>query len=143
MMVAIFAQADELSAFQRGVREQFAKHGSPRDFLILWGSLIAFVILCRVIWRLQQRITGGDSRRDPRRLFTQTVKRLKLPPAERRCLSAVVRSANVDEPTSVLLSLRLFDEASDAWRKRRASNASNRDREEHLLTSLRQNLFPP
>ncbi len=142
MTNALLAQADRLDDFQRAVREQFAKSGSLGDFLILWSVLIAFVIFCRVLWRLQQRITGGVERNDPRKLFTHTLKRLGLTPAERRCLHAVARAAALDHPTAMLLGPALFDQASNAWRGRRAAPISNRDREEHLLTGLRQNLFP-
>lgn len=142
MKFSLLAQVDELSTFQRAVREQFAKHGTLQDFLILWGSLIAFVVFCRVLWRLQQRITGGVDRNDPRKLFTQIVKRLQLTPPERRCLYSVARTADLDHPTAILLSPLLFDEASTNWRKRRAVSVSTRDREERVIAGLRRNLFP-
>lgn len=142
-MKAFFvAQVDELSEFQRAVRRQFESSGSFQDFLVLWGSILAFVIGCRVLWRFQQRITGGAAPSNPKKLFATTLQRLGLGAAEKRLLHTIARAANLSHPTSLLLSPALFDRAVAAWRERGGTSFSGRRRQDPILATLRENLFP-
>lgn len=142
MTIPFLAEMYSLEVFQRAVRDQFAKGGSLRDFLILWCTIIAFVILCRGLWRLQRRITGAVQPNDPRRLFENALKRLGLSAADKRRLRSMARDTDVEHPTALLLSPALFDRAAEVWRARHGSARAGEDREGTMLASLKGNLFP-
>ena len=143
MNMLILATPSELGPVQQAMRDQFQKGGSLRDVLLGFGTVLAVVVVAWGLTRRQQRAASLKTADDPWSVFHDLARRLGLPHPQFRMLVSVCDTVKPVHPLALMLSSRLFDNAAEVWRDKRANQGRPPSTEElRDLTCVRSALFP-
>jgi hypothetical protein len=108
--------------------------------VILIIALVACVIvLAQLLSRLQQ-LKSRPRRPHPMALFRRVQNKLGLSPADRWCLWWLARVLNIENPTALLISARLYDQAVYRYCTSRGW-ICNRARAAPRFAAIRQRVF--
>ncbi|MBI4717823.1 MAG: hypothetical protein HY763_08475 [Planctomycetes bacterium] len=125
-MKGVLAQAARLADFQRAVRNQFAEGGTVLDVVAIAGFLAAIVLLVYYFDRRQQRGRQPVQPNRPFDLYRDLVRRIPLTVAQREFLTGLAKDLRLPQPTVILLSPALYDQAVAQWQARPAHAAPSR-----------------
>jgi hypothetical protein len=134
-MMAVLIQSSPID----GVRERFTEGGSYTELMLALVVIAAFFVLSAVIQRVQQRGWRHRANADPYGLFRKTIRHLRLPVIERDVLMRMSRDLNLHDPTTLLLSPRLFRDRSAEWLTGNSGDLGDRDQQ--VLRNLTTSLF--
>lgn len=108
-MTHFLAQAvnDRSREFFRGLQDAVSNTYDPQQAAIFWGSALAFVIVIAIVAR---QCTRRETQviQPKKDYLTFAVDLLGLSEEDRRCLMAVARAAELDEPAAMLLTPQNF-----------------------------------
>jgi len=136
-MPFILAQSEQLTDFQRAVRDEISEGGSISAFVLAIAAILLLLLLVYVAVRCQRWMAAAkETRNTPKRLFAALLDKLQLDRDEREWLTQAATAAGLRHPTVLLLSEQLFDE--------QAASRSGQSRPGKALdlAPLRRRLFP-
>jgi hypothetical protein len=133
------AALPDVSEFSSSISDHFQKGGSGTAVLLVILGIIAFVAIVYMITRRQERAQNPAMRNDPHLLFSRLLDRLRIPAAQKEALTVMTRDLRIAQPTTILISDRLFDDASGRWIEQHPGASSARRRE--AILAARSALF--
>lgn len=136
------AQTGGLSPAQRAVRDHFQQGGSFSGTVIVVSVLLIALVLLYLAGRREQR-NRRQSAEAPQRLFLSVVLQLPLERRQRQALLSLARDLRLANPTTILLSREMFDQAVVDWLQFHAAarRTSERAHLRELLAQCRAVLF--
>ena len=146
--VNMIAEVTDFELWQRAVRKQFQEGESIETVLLGAGLLIGVVVITLTIarWQSRWRRRGDTATREsrPHKLYTHLLCTLGFTAAHRHLLEAVAKAAELENPTSLLISDVLFDRSVAAWEATRGKAPADERRveERRAITAIRSRLFP-
>jgi hypothetical protein len=107
----------QLTESMRSVREQFQDGGSPLFALMVVLGLVLVVAFAYWLTNRQQASWTETAPNDPQQLFDDMLDKLDLNGDQRAFLRRLALDLELEHPTTVLLSERLFRSSLAEWQR--------------------------
>jgi hypothetical protein len=127
----------QLTPNQQAVRDYFQRGGSYTAVAVVLLALVGVFVLTYVITHRQERASEEAVRDDPLELFRALLRQLELSSAQRNLLTTVAKGLDLNNPTVLLLSPKLFRAHVSRWGEQSSIRI-----EEQLIESTAEVLFP-
>lgn len=124
------------------LQEHFSKKAwdaeSWTGIIIVVGAIAVFVVILHFIMYYQKRLRSPRQFRKPGRLFDEMLSQMELSRAQRALVSRMVRDLRSPTPARILLSPKLFTQATAQWL---ASRQQDRQTHENRFREVASKLF--
>lgn len=124
------------------LQEHFSKKAwdaeSWTGIIIVVGAIAVFVVILHFIMYYQKRLRSPRQFRKPGRLFDEMLSQMELSRAQRALVSRMVRDLRSPTPARILLSPKLFTQATVQWL---ASRQQDRQTHENQFREVASKLF--
>jgi|GEM_PF-5976644 len=133
----ILTSDNTLPFVQQAMHDQFQKGGTYGSVALTIAGLAAMVVMVYALQRWYDATHHGkDESSHPIRLFRELLRRMNVSQQEREMITQIARDQRCKNPAALLISDRLFDEYTGAWRAK--NTRANTGVE---LDALRERLF--
>jgi hypothetical protein len=124
---------------RQALSREFADNGSAVEILMVIAALVLLVAIAWSLQRWQQRPQAPSEPFDATALFAELLVKLDMPDDQRDLLTTMAKELRLANPTTMLLSRRMFEENLLTWAAQRKRSRPIGD---VLPGRIRQRLFP-